>query len=185
VIEMTYGFHWCGEGSRKPILPDTRDDGAAANELCEKALNDAINQLHPLLQQVEPYRLVRRPEFLRSFRSALERRIARKLAIGQPDIQAIFRYDETGMQNRELWDGSIRLLVKVPRLSNAIRTWSKEMDRHLVKYLERMALPQAQTRHSILEIHQVTPRELRHGVGYGAMFFAVYSVPSKIWPQDR
>lgn len=156
--------------------------GAVANELCEKALKDALNQLHPLLQNVEPYRLAHRPEFLHSFRSALERRIARRLAVWQPGIQAIFRYDEAGRQNNEPWDGSIRLLARVPRLSSAIKTWSKKLDRCLVKSLKQLALPHFQNRQTILEIHQVTPPELRHGIGYGAMFFAVYNVPSKVWP---
>lgn len=184
VTEMSDRFNWRGEGSRKTILPDMRDYRKIANELCEQALRDAKSQLHPLLQTVEPHQLAHRTEFLQNFRGALEGRIARKLTIWLPGIQAIFRYDEGGMQNRDPWDGSIRLLVKVPRLSNAIRTWNKKLDGHLVKCLEQMGLPQARTRQSILEIHQVTPRELRHGIGYGAMFFAVHNVPSKVWPQD-
>ena len=182
---MSNGNNVHVEDSVKPVLPDVRDYAAVANELCEQALNDARSQLHPLLHSVELHRLAQRKDFLQNFRSALERRIARKLASWQPGVQAVFRYDEAGIQNTEAWNGSIHLLVKVPSLSNAIRTLSKKLDQHLVKYLGQIASPQLQTRRSILEVHQVTPRELRHGIGYAAMFFAVYTAPVKVWPQDH
>ena len=169
----------------KPVLTDRRDYAAIAKELLEKALDDAKSQLHPLLHNVELHRLVHRKEFLENFRSALERGIARKLAVWQPGVQAVFRYDEAGVQNAESWDGSIHLLVKIPRLSDTIRTLGQNLDRHLVKYLGQMARQQLPTGRSILEVHQVTPRELRHGIGYGAMFFAVYTAPVKIWPQEQ
>src|SRR5512134_702283 len=96
-----------------------RDFGTMAKELCDRALEDARGQLHPLLQNNELDRLDRRREFLQAFKSALEQRIARGLALCQPAIQAVFRYDETRLESIEHWDGSVHLLVKVPRVSNA------------------------------------------------------------------
>ena len=182
---MSDGINVDVEGAAKPVLSDMRDYAAVANDLLEKALNDAKSQLHPLLHSVELHRLAQRKEFLQNFRSALERRIARKLAVWQPGVQAVFRYDEAGVQGTETWDGSIHLLVKIPRLSDTIRTLGQKLDQHLVKCLGQMAWLQLQTRRSILEVHQVTPRELRHGIGYGAMFFAVYTAPVKIWPPEQ
>jgi hypothetical protein len=74
----------------EPILSGARDLGNVANELCERALQDARSQLHPLLQNAELNRLDQRREFLQAFRSALEERIARKLVLWHPDVQAIF-----------------------------------------------------------------------------------------------
>jgi hypothetical protein len=182
---MSDGMNVHVEGYAKLVLPDMGDYAAVAKQLCDTALEDAKSQLHPLLHSVELRRLVQRQEFLLNFRSALERVIAQKLVFWQPDVQAVFRYDEADIQMTDTWNGSIYLLVKVPRLSNALRALAKTLDQHLVNYLRQMALPPLHTRRSILDVHQVTPRELRHGIGYGAMFFAVYSAPVKIWPQER
>ena len=172
------------EGSREHVVPDVRNFAAVANDLCEKSMEDAKSQLHPLLQNTELDRLSQRGEFLQAFKSALEQRIARTLAAWQPSVQAVFKYDETWTENVESWDGSIHLLVKVPRLSNAVKALGKKLDRSLVKHLKHLGWQRIPTRHSILEVQQVTPNELRHGVGYGAMFCAVYTAPVKIWPQE-
>ena len=177
--------HWRREGSTEHVVHAVSDFGEVANNLCEKALEDAKSQLHPLLRNTELDRLSQRGEFLQAFKSALEQRIARTLAAWHPSVQAVFRYDETWTENVESWDGSIHLLVKVPRLSNAIKALGKKLDGSLVKYLKQLGWQRFPTRQSILEVQQVTPNELRHGVGYGAMFYAVYTAPVKVWPQDR
>jgi hypothetical protein len=159
-----------------------KDFGQMVNDLCEKALDDAKSQLHPLLQSTELERLGQRSEFLQAFKSALEQRIARKLAIWQPGVQAVFKFEETRMEN---WDGSIHLLVKVPQLSNAVKTLGRRLDKSLVKCLNQMGWQRFRTRQSILDVQQVTTNELRHGIGYGAMFLAVYTAPVKVWPQNR
>jgi hypothetical protein len=173
------------QGAVEPVTPASNDFGVIANDLCEKALNDAKEQLHPLLREVDLDRLEKRTEFVQGFKSALEKRIARKLAAWQPGVEAVFKFDETLAENRETWDGSLHLLVKVPHLSKAIKTLSKKLDQSLLWYLKQLGWSRFQTRQSILEIQQVTANELRHGVSYGAMFAAVYNVPVKIWPPKR
>jgi hypothetical protein len=184
-FEMSNVNDWRLEGSVERVVPNVRDFGAVANNLCEKALEDAKSQLHPLLQNTELDRLSQRGEFLQAFKSALEQRIARTLAAWQPSVESVFKYDETWTETVESWDGSIHLLVKVPRLSNAVKALGKKLDGSLVKYLKQLGWQRFPTRHSILEVQQVTPDELRHGVGYGAMFYAVYTAPVKVWPRDR
>ena len=174
-----------GQKWAAPIIPAPNDFKHVANELCERALNDAKAQLHPLLRSAELDRLNERADFLQAFKSALEKRIAQKLAVWQPGVQAVFKFDETRTKNKENWDGSIHLLVKVPRLSNAITRWGKNMDRSLTKCLNELGWSRFRRRQTILEVQQVTPRELRHGVSYGAMFSAVYNVPVKVWPPKR
>jgi hypothetical protein len=166
-------------------VPALRDFGEVANDLCEKAMQEAKEQLHPLLRDAQLDRLNERSEFVQTFKSALEQRIARKLAVWQPGVQAVFKFDETPMETWETWDGSIHLLVKVPTLSDALKNLGRKLDRSLVKYFRQLDWGRFQERQSILEVQQVTPNELRHGVGYGAMFCAVYTVPIKVWPQDK
>src|SRR6185369_15769935 len=155
-------------------IPAAKDLGQVAEDICEKALNDAKGELHPLIRNTEVAHLRKRSEFVQAFKLALERRVAQKLATWQPGIQAVFKFDESWMENRESWDGSIHLLVKVPRLSNAMKVFGKKLDRSLTHCLQQLGWSRFRKRQSILEIQQVTTNELRHGVGYGAMFWAVY-----------
>lgn len=173
------------EASKEFVIPTPNEFGQAANEICEKALHDAKVKLHPLIRGDELNRLDQRTEFIQAFKLALERGVARKLALWQPGVQAVFKFDEAPQENLGTWDGSIHLLVRVPRLSNALKTLGKRLDRGLVKYLKQLGWSRFHKQQSILEIQQVTPNELRHGVSYGAMFAAVYNVPVKVWPPKR
>ncbi len=162
---------------------EPKDFLQVANSVCENALNDAKTQLHPLLRNVEFDRLDRREEFVRAFKLALEKRIAQIVTTWQPGVQAVFQFDESWMATRKPWDGSIHLLVEVPRLSSAIKAFGKKLDQNLVSSLKGLGWSRFRKRQSILEIQQVTPNKLRHALSYGAMFCAVYSLPVKVWPQ--
>jgi hypothetical protein len=167
----------------EPVVPLPNDLSQVANKLCETALEDAKAQIHPLLRNSDLHRLGQRVEFAKAFKLALERRIAQNLALWQPDVQAVFQFEESWMESQNSWDGSIHLLVKVPRLSNAIKAMGKALDNSLVKYLKQLGWSRFQKRQTVLDVQQVTTDELRHGVSYGAMFYAVYSVPVEVWPQ--
>jgi hypothetical protein len=184
-FEMSDVNHLAGEQSLAHMSLAAKDLGQVANELCEKALEDAKGQLHPLLQNSELEHLAQRVEFIRAFKSALEQRIARKLAAWQPGVEAVFQFDETRIENWETWDGSIHLLVKVHRLSDALKSLGRKLDQSLVRHFRQLGWSRFQELQSVLEVQQVTPRELHHGIGYGAMFFAVYTVPVKVWPQEK
>lgn len=164
---------------------ELKDFDQIANELCEKALNDARAQLHPLLRSLEFHHLEVRNDFVQAFQLALERRIAKKLATWQSRVQAVFRFDETRLQPDNPWDGSIHLLVKVPRLSKTIQTWGQKLDQSLLPCLHALGWSRFLDRQSVLEIQQVTPGEIRRGIGYGGMFFAVYTRPVQIWPKNH
>lgn len=165
-------------------VPPAKELDQVANDLCQGCLTEAKGQLHPLLQNTELNRLDQRREFLQAFKSTLEQQIARKLAAWYPGIQVIFSYDATPINNTEDWDGTIHLLAKVPRLSKQLKVLSKKLDNSLVNCLKRWNWSRFDKCQSILEVQQVTPNELRHGTGYGAMFFAVYTVPVQVWPLD-
>lgn len=176
---------WARDNSIARSVPVPHDFGQVAIEICEKALNDAKCQLHPLLRNVELNRLDHRGEFLRAFKCALEKRSARKLATWQPDIQAVFQFDKRRIMDIQTWDGSIHLLVKVPLLSKAVETVGRELDNGLVRHLTQVGWQRFRRPRSILDVQQVTTNELRHAVGYGAMFCAVYTAPVQVWPRDR
>jgi len=178
--------HGRREETVEVIVPAAKDLSRVADDICEKALNDAKEQLHPLIRNTELNHLRKRNEFVQAFKLALERRIAQKLASWQPNVQAVFEFDESWMEIRDKsWDGSIHLLVKVPRLSNAIKMIGKRLDQSLTRCLKQLGWSRFLKHQSILEIQQVTPNELLHGVSYGAMFCAVYSAPVKVWPIKR
>jgi hypothetical protein len=131
-------------------------------------------------------RLEKRNEFIEAFRSALEKQIAKGLAAWQPSIQSVFRFDESHANHDASWDGKIHLLVKVPRLSNTIKSFGRSLDQYLLGYLAKhLGWSRFQAQGSIRDVQQVTVNELRHGVSYGAMFRAAYSVPVKVWPLQK
>jgi hypothetical protein len=135
--------------------------------------NDAREQIHPLLRNTEPHRLGQRTGFVLALKCALERRIAQAIAV--------FQFDESWMENRTSWDGSIHLPVKVPRLSHLLEQFARSRDQGLVDHLRRSGWSRLRDKQTMLEIQQVTPGELQHCIGYGAMFYAVYGVPVQVW----
>jgi hypothetical protein len=66
--------------------PDNMEQ--AADELIEKVLNDAKTLLHPLFRKTDLDCLSRRQEFIRAFKTSLERGIAARLAFWL-DVQQI------------------------------------------------------------------------------------------------
>src|SRR5262245_60373292 len=116
----------------KNIASTPKDFEQVANDLCEKALNDARAQVHPLMQNVELNRLDKRTEFVQAFKLALEQRVAKKLAAWYPNVQAVFQFDESRTDLQKPWDGSIHLLAKVPRLSKTLKSLGKKLDQSLI-----------------------------------------------------
>lgn len=163
-------------------FPVVQDFHRIANDICERALKDARQQLHPLIRDNQLGYLRKRSEFVRAFKLALEQRIAHKLAIWQPGTDAIFQFDESWTETRHAWDGTIHLLLKVHRFSGSIKALEKKLNQNLMYSLTQLGWKRFGKRQSILEIQQVTLAEFRHGIGYGAMFYAVHSVPVKVWP---
>jgi len=184
-FEMSYVNIWRQETVEHQAIPDLRDFKEVAKDLCERALQDAKKQLHPLLQNSEVSRLSQRVDFLQAFKSVLEREIARKIAAWHPGVQAVFKYDEPPLRIMEAWDGSIHLLLTVPRLSDRLKALGSKLDHSLMKHLKQLGWERFRTRQSVLEVQQVTANEIRHGIGYGGMFYAVYTAPIKIWPQEQ
>ncbi len=173
------------EESIRHVAFAPKDFREATKEICEEALTDARTQLHPLLWNVEPARLEQRDQFVGAFKLALEQGIARQLASLQTDVQAIYQFDEHRIETPESWNGSLHFLVSVARPWSGMQALSRALDTNLVKSLKRLNWSRFRTRQFILEIQQATPDEIRRGLGYGAMFHAVYTKPVMVWPRNR
>lgn len=174
-------FTWHREKTDTDAFPAAVFFTRQANELCEKALNDAKLRLHPLLRSMDVNRLDGRKEFVHAFRSALERRIAKQLALWQPSVQTVFKFEEALVVDDTKWDGKIHLLAKVPRVSDRLQAFGKKLDKNLLGYLKEMGWSRFKEQRSILDVQQVTLNELRHGISYGAMFHAVHNRPIQVW----
>jgi hypothetical protein len=94
---------------------------------------------------------------VQGFKSALERRIAQKLAAWQPEIHAFFKFDESWKECLTSWNGSLHLFVKVHHLSDAMQPVSENLDHSLLRYLKQLDWSRFRARQSILELQQVTP----------------------------
>lgn len=153
----------------------------AMSEVCEQALSDARNTLHPLLRGNDINRLGERPEFVQAFKSALAARLAQRLAAWLPGVQAVFQFDSSRMPIQEHWDNSIHLLVMRSQVSRSYFGLGQRLDGILAFCLKQFGWTRFMNDKPVLEIQQVTPAEIQRGIGFGAMFHAVYSAPVKVW----
>ena len=154
-----------------------------SEELCEKALIDAKTELHPLLQQVDLQKLGQRREFVEAFRHALERVVAERIALWLPRVKVVYKFDPPKGSSTEYWDNVIHLLLLVPRLVPSVDELGSKLDSEMLKRLKRFNWSRFRDSQSVLELQQVTPDEIRHGVCYGAMFYSFYTAPLQVWPR--
>lgn len=153
-----------------------------SKELCEKVLTDAKTQLHPLLRQADLEKLGQRTEFILVFKNALEKELAQKIVLWLPSVKIVYKFDALHRSNTDDWDNTIHLLLLVPRLLPAISELGITLDNEILKQLKHFRWSRFQDSKSMIEVQQVTPNEIRHGVCYGAMFFSLYAAPSQVWP---
>ncbi|GAB4577392.1 MAG: hypothetical protein Fur0022_01230 [Anaerolineales bacterium] len=151
-------------------------------ELCEKAVMDAKAQLHPLLHQVDLEKLGQRREFVEAFQHSLEGVVAERIALWLPWVKVVYRFDALRRRSTDDWDNTLHLLILVPQLLPSMNEFGTILDREMLKRLQHLSWSRFQDAKSIVEIQQVTPNELRHGVCYGAMFYSFYTAPTQVWP---
>lgn len=166
------------------VVARSCDGWQVAEDLREQAVAVAKSRLHVLLRSVDLERLGRRVEFIRAFKHALEEGIARQLAVWQPGVKAVFEFDPDPQAGGEAWrDSQVHLLVMIVQPSDTLSAFARMLDRSLAVSLGQLSWSRFRARQSVLEVQQVTPKEVRLGLGYGAMFHAVWTAPVKVWPQ--
>ncbi len=164
------------------LLKNSYEFRQMSNEISDNALQNARERFHPLLHRVDLEKLSQRHEFLQAFKGTLKREIAQKIVLWLPCVKAVYRFDSSRRNSTEDWDNAIHLLVLVHQLMPSIKELGTMLDGELLKSLKRLPWSRFRDSKSIIEIQQVTPEEIRHGVCYGAMFFSVYAAPSQVWP---
>ncbi len=164
------------------LIKDPSAFRQVSGELCEKALMDAKAQLHPLLRQVDLEKLGQRREFVQAFKHSLEGVVAERIALWLPWVKAVYRFDALRGRSTDDWDNTIHLLILVPELLPSLNEFGTMLDREMLERLKCFSWSRFQDAKSIVEIQQVTPNEIRHGVCYGAMFYSFYTAPSQVWP---
>jgi hypothetical protein len=164
------------------LLTSPEELRQTSEKVCEKTLVEAKSHLHPLLHQVDLEQLGQRPEFVQAFRNALENQVTQQVILRLPCAKAVYRFDNTRTSNVTGWDNSIHLLVLVPQLISSIQKLGPKLDQQVRQRLSGLNWSRFQWSTSVVEIQQVTPREIRHGICYGAMFASFYAAPTQIWP---
>lgn len=173
---------FCEQEVIERLIKDPHSFSQFSTELSENALIDAKTQLHPLLQQVDLERLGQRREFVQAFRQALEGVVAERIASWLPSVKLVYKFDSRRESSANCWDNSIHLLMLVHRLLPSINELAKMLDCELLEQLKHISWSRFRDSQSVLELQQVTPYEIRHGVCYGAMFYSFYTAPVQVWP---
>jgi hypothetical protein len=106
---------WLQQKPGEHQVPAPKDFAQIASALCENALKDAKEQLHPLLRDAQLDRLDERPEFVKTFKRALEQRIARKLAAWQPGIRVSKLFSSSMRRGRKNPDPGMVPFICLPR----------------------------------------------------------------------
>jgi len=112
----------------------------------------------------------------------LEREIAQKIVLWLPCVKVVYKFDASRKKRLEEWDNTIHLLVLVPQLIPLIKELGTMLDVAFLTSLKHLPWSRFQDSKFVIEIQQVTPKEIRHGICYGAMFFSYYAAPSQVWP---
>jgi hypothetical protein len=112
----------------------------------------------------------------------LEREIAQKIVLWLPCVKVVYKFDASRKKRLEEWDNTIHLLVLVPQLIPLIKELGTMLDVAFLTSLKHLPWSRFQDSKFVIEIQQVTLKEIRHGICYGAMFFSYYAAPSQVWP---
>lgn len=117
--------------------------------------------------------LIRDPGFRAHFKRQLAVCVAAVIGASDARVQCVFTYD--------LADPPLHLLVLVSQPTAGLVAFLTSLDRSLLASLEDLHLPELEGRESILDVHPITPKEVRLGIGYAALLSAVFTSPIKIW----
>ena len=117
--------------------------------------------------------LMRDPALRAHFKRQLAICVAAVIGASDARVLSVFTYD--------LADPPLHLLVLVSQATAGLAAFLTSLDRSLLASLEDLHLPELEGRESILDVHVITPKEVRLGIGYAALLSAVFTSPIKIW----
>jgi hypothetical protein len=160
-----------------------------AETIRDEALAQAREKLRVRYRDLNPARLLHRPDFLDYFKYALACGVAEALAANDRLVQAVYTYDPALNSDSE-WseerplDTLAHLLVVVKKPSAALEAFVAALDRALTAVLK--ALPSATFAQceSVLDVSVITEQEVRLGLGYAAMLASVFAPPLRVWQRE-
>ncbi len=144
-----------------------------ANQTRDRAI-EHVRRLGPETWREAPLaRLTHEPGFLTPFKLGLAAQCARVLGASEPRVLSAFTYD--------LADHTIHLLLLVDEASAGLEGFAQEFDRALSASIDALRLPDCFECTSVLDVHQVTPRDVRLGIGLAGLLSSVASAPLRVW----
>ncbi len=120
--------------------------------------------------------LISHPRFLPAFKLALAAGVACTLGEHDAQVRSVYAYDSA--------DTVLHLLVLVGRPSSALTMFIASLDRALAACLDELSLPEWYRRESVIDMHVITPKEVRLGIGPAALLSAVVHPPLAVWSRD-
>ena len=107
-------------------------------------------------------KLTHEPGFLSPFKMGLAAQCARVLGASEPRVLTAFTYD--------LSDHVVHLLLLVDEPSDGLEAFVGEFDRAMTASIDALRVPECFECTSVLDVHQVTPRDVRLGIGLAGLF---------------
>lgn len=117
--------------------------------------------------------LMRDPALRAHFKRQLAVCVAAVIGASDARVLSVFTYD--------LADPALHLLVLASQPTAGLTAFLTSLDRSLLASLEDLPLPDLEGRESLLDVHVISPKEVRLGIGYAALLSAVFTCPIKIW----
>jgi hypothetical protein len=171
--ELSRVTHALGQFARESRPWGITDMDLVAEAIRAEALD--LTRLHRASDDRAASRrdLMRDPALRAHFKRQLAVCVAAVIGASDARVLSVFTYD--------LANPPLHLLVLVSQATAGLAAFLASLDRSLLDSLEDLHLPEMEGRESILDVHVITPKEVRLGIGYAALLSAVFTSPIKIW----
>jgi hypothetical protein len=164
---------WSRHGPMEHPTPIVWHLSEVAETLCLEAVN-LVRQTIPELRSVGHIEtLIRRPDFIGPFKCALAVCLGKVLGANDDRVRAVFHYDRI--------DPQLHLLVLVTEPTAALTAFLAALDRALTIELHDLHVPEFARHDRVLDVHLITPKEVRLGLGDAVLLSAVQAAPTRIW----
>src|SRR5512137_422726 len=147
----------------------------------DRARDQAIEHVRRLgpetWRQKELSRLTHEPGFLSPFKMGLAAQVARVLGASEPRVLSAFTYDP--------YQHKVNLLLLVDEPSEGLEAFVREFDQALTRSIDTLRMPDCFECTSVLEVHQITPRDVRLGIGMAGLLSSVTTAPVRVWSRHE
>jgi hypothetical protein len=144
-----------------------------AETVCLEAIN-LVRQRMPELRTISHVEtLVRRPDFVGPFKCGLAVCLGKVLGANDSRVRAVFHDDHA--------DTELHLLVLVSEPTAALTAFLAALDRAMTIELHNLHVPEFAGHDRTLDVHLITPKDVRLGLGDAARLSAVQAAPVRVW----